>query len=126
MVYQFGTPVVIYVQKATRKYPSLQPMQTVTPLANALNIPINSNFEYNDYEQMVQEVLHSPAYEGKMVLVCWEYKALGDIAKLLGSADAPSKWKSKVFDRLWVFTYGVGAIKFEDLPQKLMYDDSSK
>ena len=124
-VFQFGTPISIYAQRPDKEHSSQRPIETMNPLANALNIQINTQYTRELFPQMVTEILLSQKYEGKMVLICWEHDDIPDIARMLGAAEAPKKWKSKAFDRLWILKFVNGAVQFEDQPQSLMYGDSS-
>lgn len=126
MVFQFGTPVAIFAQKPDRKHTSLRPIQTITPLASSLNLSVNTSYEQDQYPEMATEILTNVKYDGKLVIICWSHDVIPEMSKTFGVVDAPTKWKSKVFDRLWVLTYGNGIVQFQDLPQCLMYEDSSK
>jgi hypothetical protein len=125
-VLEFGTPVAIYAQPVTDKNKSRRPVQTVQALADALKLKVIERFAHEDYAKMVEEILTKPAYDGKMVLVCWEHHVIPDIVKALG-VDGPPRWHGDVFDRLWVVRFHKdGAIKFHNLPQKLLYGDTTE
>ena len=50
----------------------------------------------SDYAQMVKEILTKPEYDGKVVLICWEHKAIGDLATAFGVAQ-PSRLAWRYF-----------------------------
>ena len=54
-----------------------------------------------DFAQLADEVLGNPKYAGKTVLVCWHHGTLTDLARKLGAADAPERYKDSAFDRVW-------------------------
>lgn len=127
-VLQYGLPVAIFAETPKSNGKRQRPLLTITPLADALNLVPNTGFSKKDIVGVTEEIKNNPAYEGKMVLVCWEHKEIPGIAAALG-ANAPSKWSGKVFDRVWIITFGEGKssgkIDFADLPQQLLYGDST-
>jgi hypothetical protein len=74
---------------------------------------------------MIGDILTNPAYDGKMVLICWVHQDIPALAQDLGATTAPSKW-GKAYDRVWEINYSGGQVSgFQDLPQHLMPGDSS-
>ena len=122
---RFATPNFIFA--TARSKHSKRPVETVTPLATALDLPINDGFDDNDAEikKMANAILTEHAFAGKIVLVCWHHGKIPDLAKALG-VKRPPKWDGKVFDRVWQITYPKGKASLEDLPQMLLYGDSKK
>jgi hypothetical protein len=118
----FGKPVAIFAQRPSKENGSLRPMQTVQALALALKLDLVT-FVHDDYEKMAHEILTNSTYRGKNVLICWEHHAIPDVAVALGVKNPP-KWKSSVFDRLWVITFKNEKARLRSLPQQLMYGDS--
>ena len=53
-------------------------------------------------------------------------KKIPELAKALGVTDAPEKWNSAVFDRVWEITFENGKATFLDLPEKALPGDSDK
>ena len=124
-VLEYKAPVAIYAQGPKTDGSSRRPVQTVKPLANALNLPVIDKYTREEFPLMVEEVRSRPEYEGKMVLICWEHKVIPGIAKAFGAMDAPDKFRGDSFDRTWVITFKPGGkVVYKDLPQKLMYGDS--
>ncbi len=121
-----GPPVAIYAQTAAHETSSIRPIETVTPLAAELGQKVITTYHRDDYERMVKDILSNPKYEGKTILISWGHRVIGKMAHAFGATNAPSKWPS-VFDRVWRISYKPnGTITFEDLPQKLLYKDSSR
>lgn len=127
-VLTYGTPVAIYAQRPGSKDPSLRCIETMTPLSEALNLPLNTNYERDAYPGMVETIKSNPAYEGKMVLICWSHDNIPKITKLFGALDMPKKWHSDEFDRMWVITFQLNGavVTVDNLPQRLMFKDTSK
>ena len=118
---RFSTPNYILATQISKN--SKRPIETVTPLATALNLPLNDGFADNDaaIQKMVNAVLND--YPGSVILICWHHGKIPDIAKALG-VSKPPKWNGKVFDRVWQITYSKGKAALKDLPQMLLFGDS--
>lgn len=122
---RFSTPDFIFATQLSKH--SNRPIETVTPLAAALNHHIDDDFSNDDKEiaKLVNGILTGQAFTGKVVLICWHHGTIPDIAKGLGVAKPP-KWDAKVFDRIWQITFPKGKATLTDSPQMLLYGDSAK
>lgn len=120
---RFPTPNFIFATQRSKN--SNRPIETVTPLATALNLHIDDGYEDNDEEikELTGAILNHQPFAGKIVLICWHHAKIPAIAKALGIAKPP-KWDAKVFDRVWQITYAKGKASLQDLPQMLLYGDS--
>ena len=120
---RFSTPNFIFATADSKH--SDRPVETVTPLARALNLHINARFENDDadIQKMTNAILKQHGFAGKVVLICWHHGKIPDVAKALGIA-RPPKWDGKVFDRVWQITFPKGKAKLENLPQMLLFGDS--
>ena len=100
---------------------SNRPVETVTPLATALNSPINDRFadKDTDIQKMAGAILNDLCFAGKIVLICWHHGNVPAVAKALGVLKPP-KWDGKVFDRVWQITFPKGKASLQDLPQMLL------
>jgi hypothetical protein len=129
-VLKFGKPVAIYAVDPESDLKSLRPVQTVTPLAKALNLSIHQNYSKNQAQELIHEIMNTPEYDGKMVLICWEHKAIiSDLLPEMGILPsiwpkAPSKWPGNVFDWALIVDYQEnGQIKkFKKIHQFLPMD----
>ena len=97
-------------------------METVEPLARALDVPIDNRYAEADYKLLARDLLSDPRYAGKVVLVCWHHGKIPRLAKALGVKDAPL-WPEDQFDHVWVIEPEGGAARFEDVHQKLLDGD---
>lgn len=121
-----GTPIAIYAMAAPKGDSSLRPIQTVKPLAEKLGLTLKDKFERDHYKKMVEEIKSDPTYHGKTVLICWEHDLIPEIARALGALQTPNRWPGEVFDRTWVISIApYGRASFQNLPQRLMYGDTS-
>src|SRR5712664_96675 len=120
---RFTSPNHIFATQASKN--SKRPIETVTPLATALKVPLNDGFADNEasIKKMTDAILNE--YPGDIILVCWHHGKIPDIAKALGIS-SPPKWDGKVFDRVWQITFPKGKAALKDLPQMLLYGDSAK
>lgn len=119
----FPTPNHIFATEPSKH--SKRPLETVLPLATALNLPVHDNVKDDDpgIKKMVSAVLNE--FSGQVILICWHHGRIPEIAKALGIAKPP-KWDGKVFDRVWQITFPKGKATLTDLPQMLLYGDSNK
>ena len=102
---------------------SNRPVETITPLANALKLPIDSKVMNDDYAVLAASLL-SGKYAGKVVLVSWHHGKIPALAEALGAKPPYAKWPEEQFDRVWRIDYVDGKVTLRDLPQALMPGDS--
>ncbi len=132
----YGAPAAIYAAAPKHEDSSIRSIQTVTPLAKAVRLEINKDFTRGETRKLARSIMTDPAYEGRLVVVCWQHAALvdavWDLAEESGAGQAflgnlPSEWPDEVFDRAWVVDFYRGkAVSFKDIPQRLLPGDSSK
>jgi broad specificity phosphatase PhoE len=104
---------------------SLRPKQTLTPLAEVLNLVIDASYLKGQEDRLVAAAKNA---EG-VVLIAWQHEAIPRIATLtLGSADGvPPRWPGRRFDLVWVFArQDSGAWSFEQVPELALPGDSSQ
>ena len=102
---------------------SNRPVETITPLSQALGLPISSQIDDKDFATLAAELL-SGKYAGKVVLVAWHHGSLPGLARALGAAPPYDPWPETQFDRVWRIDYRDGKATLTDLPQRLMPGDS--
>ncbi len=69
---------------ATRKSKgSNRPVETLTPLSEALHETIDSSFSSEAIDDVAHTVLTDPKYAGKTVLIAWHHGKIPDLAKAL-------------------------------------------
>ncbi len=125
-VLTFGTPVAIYAMAAPKEDSSKRPIETVKPLAEALKLTTKDTYARDSYKKMVDEIKADTSYEGKMVLICWEHDLIPEISRAFSALQAPARWNGDAFDRLWTITFSKsGKATFQNVPQRLMFGDST-
>lgn len=127
-VLKYGTPVAIYAAEpgdVSRDVDaSNRPLETVTPLAQALGLKINDSFTHDQTQEVAQDILSNPAYDGKMVLICWEHKKIIDIVQALGVSPLPGKWPGTDFGTVYEINFsGDQFSSFSQFSEHLMPDD---
>ena len=101
----FGKPDYI-IATAHSKH-SNRPTETVKPLADALGIKVQHDFEDDDFEELVEEIFENVAYRGKAIIVCWHHGKLPAIAALLGAqaGSYPDPWPEDAYNIILDFQY---------------------
>lgn len=124
---QYGPPIAIYAEAPNDGVTATRAMETCSPLAKALGIPVLTPYTRDQYVPLAQDILNNPQYSGKMVLICWEHKNIPPLVNALGIQPMPAPWAGNVFDRTLVLTYRPDGkiVSFQSLPQQLMYGDST-
>ena len=131
----YGTPVAIYAAAPKNEDSSIRSIQTVTPLARALNITINTGFTRGQAHKLVKDIMENPKYTGRMVLVSWQHGHIADIVRELAEyspygpaaqVSLPGEWPEARFDRAWIIELYRGRVtSFKDMPQRLLPGDSN-
>jgi len=121
-----GPPAALFAPKVTRRGHSLRPYETLEPLAEHLKLSVQMPSGRSDYAALAKHVLSDPALDGKTVIVCWIHDYLPALAKAFGVKPEPARWKSSVYDRVWVITNEDHHVVLADLPQNLLPGDSTE
>lgn len=102
-----------------------RPYETVAPLGQALNLPVNHEYLEEDYPALARLLL-SGQYAGKVVLVAWHHGVLPQFAKEFGVTPPYTPWPDTQFDRIWRIDWpaGGGAPVITDIPQFILPGDS--
>jgi hypothetical protein len=114
-------PDFLFATHVSKK--SNRPVETVTPLSEAMHLPISSDVADDDYASLAKLLL-SGKYAGKVVLVAWHHGTLPQFAEALGAVPPYKPWPEAQFDRVWRIDYRDGKATLMDLPQALLAGDS--
>jgi hypothetical protein len=104
---------------------SNRPVETVTPLARALNEPLNHTFTEDDIAGLAHELL-SGRYAGKVVVLCWHHGRIPAVAAALGVTNPPAAWNPAVFNQIWQIEYAGGTPRMTILTESLLPGDPGK
>ena len=122
---------------AKSSHESERPVQTITPLAQALDLVIDETIEDSDYKKLAKKINDGGTYyDGSTLLICWHHEHALCLAEALGVPQklpstlpwpAPLTWPEEVFGWVLVIAYDEeGHIDFARtmcVSTKLMYDD---
>lgn len=135
-VTRYGAPAAIYAAAPKNEDSSIRSIQTVTPLARALRIDISADFTRGQTNKLARDIMEKPAYEGRMVLICWQHGHIPDVLRALAEYNnsgqavqnsLPYEWPDGAFDRAWILDlYRGRVVSFKDVPQRLLPGDSVK
>ena len=113
--------------KPDSKKGSIRSIQTLRPISIRLNQPIQADHTKDEIDELVEFIMQSSEMTNKVVLIAWQHDSIAELANKLGATDAPSEWPSKVYDRFWLLDYNnEQLVKFQNLPQQLLDNDSKK
>ena len=84
--------------------PSHRSVETVTPLAHALNLHLDTSFKRDDIQKLVDYI--NSLDKNAHALVCWEHHLLTDIAHDLG-VDNPPEFADDEYDAMWDVRNGI-------------------
>jgi hypothetical protein len=111
---KFGIPNKIYVPKinAGAQTKHLRMLQTVTPLAAKYRIPINTRYDEDGYDDLVNALLH----EKGLVIVVWEHNTIPPIVRRLAPAADHLHWDDNDYDSICIISFqrsGKPALSFD-------------
>lgn len=112
-------PVVVFACQPTGQAPSVRAVETITPLAAQLRLPVQTPFAAKDAPALARQILDDPALKGKTVVICWVRDELPLLARSFGVKAGGGKWKKETFDRVWLITFQNASPVLTELPQTL-------
>jgi hypothetical protein len=78
---------------------SHRPRLTLTPLSQALKLPLDTRFKDKDFEGLAGDLRSSP--HGKHILICWHHGGIPELVRSLGADPdkliPDGKWPGSVF-----------------------------
>lgn len=112
----FPKPDFLFAAAPSRN--SNRPVETLTPLAMALTLPLHADIADSDFEVLVDDLLHDPIYSNKVAIVCWHHGNIPDLALALrvpeseienGRGMDGMRWNPAIFDLFWSIVFSRGA-----------------
>ena len=120
-------PQTLFASANSAATKSLRPEQTITPLAKALNLKINTEFTKGEEADLVEAAKTA----GGVILIAWQHEDIPAMADLIRDGDkngVPQHWPGHMhtrFDLVWVFDLkDSGKWSFAQVPQLLLPGDS--
>jgi hypothetical protein len=118
--------VLLIATQITHHDRGQRPYETLAPLAQKLQLTIQTSFPASDHKALARWVMTSPECDGKTIVICWVHESLPDLATDFGVKSVPTPWKAHVFDRAWVIRWPKQKAKLLDLPQRILPGDSPR
>ena len=103
---------------------SRRPIETATPLAQALGEKLNIDYGQGEAAALAHEILGG-RYAGKVVFICWHHGEIPALAADLGIKDPP-KWMGEIFDQVWSIHYTSGSASMSTASEMLLPGDVQK
>ena len=103
----------------------LRAVETVTPLADFLDLKVNASIRRGDETALAAALLGGRGAR----LVAWEHRSIPDIVAKLGTVvpEPSPKWDASRFDIIWCFTRSSpGVWHFRSIPQRLLSGDEPR
>lgn len=127
IIQAFGKPIALYAGAPNKPDGSIRSIQTITPYAKFLGLPLHTEIKKSDLSNLVNTVMGTKEYEGHTVIICWEHSVIPDMAEFFGASNAPKSWDDNIFDRAWIIRFSeTGATSFLNLAQHLLPSDSAE
>ena len=102
---RLGRPFAAFATKTTKHGDGQRTQETITPLAHALNLQVQTPYQSSDFAPLAKAILADPAYAGKTIIICWNHEELPQLAAALGVTPMPPKWKASVYDLVYIISY---------------------
>jgi hypothetical protein len=99
--------VAIYAQQPKGPGGSVRALETIAPMADILHLPINNRYKKQKSKALAREILSAPAYDGGVVVVSWEHRAIIKLTAALG-VKLPKRlqsWPSSLYDQAWIVSF---------------------
>jgi hypothetical protein len=118
-------PQALFASADSAATDSLRPEETITPLAKALKLKINTGFTKGEEAELVEAAKQA----GGVILIAWQHEDIPAIADLIRDGDKkdiPQHWPGHTrFDLVWVFDLkDSGKWSFAQVPELLLPGDS--
>jgi len=102
---------------------TLRCIQSVTPAASLLSLPVHSQFGSEQEEELVHFILHDHRYDGKNVIICWHHHSILDLVRLFGYTSPIASIPSDRYDLTFIMTFPITNPVATVLLQELMFND---
>lgn len=98
---QIVVPKRVVATRFTHDYSSRREVDTATPLALRLDIPIDDDFDHTQAKALSRSILDDP----RPTLVVWHHGSMSDLLArfpISNGDDVPKRWPEDRFDLIWV------------------------
>lgn len=108
LINQFGEPDALFAAapKQSKLGHSLRSLQTLSPLAIKMSLPIHLNYHAKEIKKLCEDLL-SQQYKNSVIFIAWEHDNLVKVARDImkkegGDPKLIPKWKSSDFDSIYI------------------------
>lgn len=118
---RFGEPDYVIAADDTNergKDIAIRSLQTVAPLANIMQqrhpqqaYPILHPYPSESYQQLANELLNLPMFNGKRVVICWSHQLIAKLTAALGVTDNIPDWPRPDYDTVYYLQFQPGQNK---------------
>jgi broad specificity phosphatase PhoE len=114
-------PQTIYAAGVTDEGEGQRTRETVDPLADALGLPVNTEYGKGEEKKLMKDVLELSG----TTLISWQHSEIPAIADAFDSVTPapPEEWPSDRFDVVWTFTRTSDGWAFTQTPELLLPQD---
>ena len=114
---KFGRPDFLIAASNSEK--SKRPVETLEPLAKALGLPIEAQYDDEQVDELIDELARVPRYAGKFGVISWRHSDLSALIRDLGAPDGafPSAWDPMVYDLIVELTFSDGHVSARQITQ---------
>jgi broad specificity phosphatase PhoE len=114
-------PATIYAAGVTDEGEGQRTRESVAPLAEALGIPVGTEYGKGDEKELVEEVLDRSG----TTLISWQHSEIPTIAEEFPKVrpEPPQEWPSDRFDVVWTFTRTADGWRFSQTPELVLPQD---
>lgn len=114
-------PTTIYAAGATDGGEGQRTRETVAPLADALGVPVSTDYGRGEERKLVKDVTAQPG----VTLISWQHGGITDIAEAFPhvTPDPPQEWPDDRFDVVWVLTRTADGWDFAQVPELVLPRD---
>lgn len=102
---ELGAINFLFAAAPKKEDSSIRSIQTITPLAQSINLAINTNYIKDDVSRLAQDLLINSAYNNKVVLIAWAHAKIAKLARKLGALNSPEDWDDLDYDHVWILKY---------------------
>jgi broad specificity phosphatase PhoE len=122
-------PTAIYAAGATDDGEGQRTRETGAPLADALGLPVSTDYGRGDEKKLVKEIenVADTAARPGVTLISWQHSGIPEIVDDFANVTPapPQEWPENRFDVVWVLTRTAEGWRFTQVPELVLPQDSA-
>jgi hypothetical protein len=116
-------PTEIFAFKYIPGQNSKRGIETITPLAQSLGLPVQALYTGEQPDEMANELITNSEHNHQIVMIAWKHSTIAELAAKLG-APCGKTWSDSVFDRVWILDFSGPQPTCVDKPESVLPGDS--